>query len=154
MIAVLNFNQYQFQEPFEEMGLFTTLLLLATGVFLPSFDVYSDIYFAIKLFKGGYYHNGYHHDWCKRNSYLVPPHPKFGIAMLVPVILSWIFVAKQWYQTEKGLIQKLSTLPFLILQCYPQYRALRVIYHANWRKTSGWQKKKDAFEMEVSHLGE
>ena len=132
------------------MGLFTTFLLLATGVFLPSFDVYSDIYFAAKLLKGGYYHN----DWCKSHGYPVSPHPKFGIAMLAPVVLSWIFVAKQWYQTEKGLRMKLSTLPFLILQCYPQYRALRVIYHANWGKTSEWQKMKDAFEMEVSHLGE
>ena len=126
--------------------MFTTFLLLATGVFLPSFDVYSDIYFAAKLFKGGY-----NYDWCEK---LDDTHPKFGIAMLAPVVLSWIFVAKQWYQTEKGLIQKLSTLPFLILQCYPQYRALRVIYHAKWRKTSRWQKMKDAFEMEVSHLGE
>ena len=130
------------------MGLFETFWFLATGVFLPSFDVFSDIYFATRLFKGVYH---------RRCSVLVQPHPKFGIAMLAPVLLSWIFVAKQWYQKEKGLRQKLSTLPFLILQFYPQYRALRVLYHAKLRKswrTSGWQKMRDEWEMEISHLGE
>ena len=78
----------------------TTFLLLATGVFLPSFDVYSDIVFAVKLFKGGYYN----YDWCESRGYLVSPHPKFGIAMLAPVVLSWIFVAHHcylWYEAEK-----------------------------------------------------
>ena len=126
------------------MGLFLTLLLLATGVWLPSFDVYSDICFATKLFTGSYKREG-----C---SY-ARPHPKFASAMLAPVLLSWIFVAKQWYQTEQGMKQKLVTFPLLILQFYPQYRALRVLYHAKWRKTNGWQRMKDAWELEISHLG-
>ena len=132
------------------MGLFSTLLLLATGVCLPSFDVYSDIFFATKLFRGNYYRNEY----CENRVLGVPPYPKFASAMLAPVLLSWIFVAKQWYRTEEGLKQKLMTFPLLILQVYPQYRALRVLYHAKWRKTNGWQRMKDEWEMQISHLGE
>ena len=128
--------------------MFSTLLLLATGVCLPSFDVYSDIAFAVQLITGSY----------KQNKYCIgrakPSHPKYAIAILTPVLLSWIFVTKQWYREEKGVSQKLWTLPFLILQCYPQYRALRVLYHAKWRKTNGWQRMKDAWEMEISHLGD
>ena len=127
------------------MGLFSTLLLLATGVCLPSFDVYSDIAFAIQLITGSYKPK------CGEKA---TPHPKYAIAILTPVLLSWIFVAKQWYHDEKGVRQKLLTLPFLILQCYPQYRAMRVLYHAKWRKTYGWQSMKDVLEMEISHLGE
>ena len=138
-----------FQETFEEMGLFSTLLLLATGVCLPSFDVYSDIAFAIQLITGSY------NPKCSEKAKMhFLPHPKYAIAILTPVLLSWIFVAKQWYRNEKGVRQKLLTLPFLILQCYPQYRAMRVLYHAKWRKTYGWQRMKDAWEMEISHLGD
>ena len=128
------------------MGLFSTLLLLASGVCLPSFDVYSDIAFAVELITGSY--EGH----CGEGGN--PSHPKYAIAILTPVLLSWIFVAQHWYREEKGVRKKLWTLPFLILQCYPQYRALRVLYHAKWRKTNGWKRMKDAWEMEISHLGD
>ena len=134
-----------FQKPFEEMGLFSTLLLFATGVCLPSSDVYSDIAFATSLLSGNFYKD----EACTSKS----THPKYALAVLAPVLLSWMFVAKQWYQIEQGVKQKSTTLPLLILQCYPQYRALRVLYHAKWRETKGWQRMKEAWEMEISHLG-
>ena len=126
------------------MGWFSTLLLLATGVCLPSFDVYSDIYFAAALFTGSYSSCGGYE----------PPHPIYASALLVPVLLSWMFVARNWYRTEQGTRQKLLTFPFLILQFYPQYRALRVLFHAKWKRTSDWQRMKDEWEMGISHLGE
>ena len=107
------------------------------------------------LTNGNYYvvdHN--HNGTCEENGILVPPHPKFGASMLAPTILSWIFVAKKWYKIEQGIKQKLMTVPLLILQVYPQWRALRVIYHGKWRKTNGWQRMRDAWEMEMSYLGE
>ena len=132
------------------MGLFSTLLLLATGVCLPSFDVYSDIALALKLLRGYFYIN----QDCKSKGEIVEPHPKLAIAMMTPVLLSWMFVAKQWYQAEKGVRQKLITFPILLLQLYPQYRALKVLYYAKWKKSNEWQQMKDAWEMNVSHLGE
>ena len=125
------------------MGLFSALLMFATGVCLPSFDVYTDISFAAQRFTGSYSRCGY-----------ARPHPIYACAMLAPVLLSWMFVARHWYRTERGAWQKLLTFPLLILQLYPQYRALRVLFHAKWKGTSGWQRMKDEWEMEISHLGE
>ena len=51
MITSRLFSQGQF----EEMSLVAALLLLATGVCLPTFDVYSDMYFTAKLFRGNCY---------------------------------------------------------------------------------------------------
>ena len=70
------------------MGWFSTLLLLATGVCLPSLDVFTDISFAVSLFTGSY------SDYAR-------PHPIYASALLAPVLLSWMFVAKVWYQKEQ-----------------------------------------------------
>ena len=72
------------------MGWFSTLLMFATGVCLTSFDVYTDISFAAQRFTGSYSSCGY-----------APPHPIYACAMLAPVLLSWMFVAKVWYQKEQ-----------------------------------------------------
>ena len=126
------------------MSWFSTLLLLATGVCLPTFDNLSDIWLSIQLLRGTYKKYG-----CGQ----VATHPKYGIAMMVPVVFSWLFIAKQWFNTEQGTMQKLRTLPLLILQVYPQWRALRVLFYGKWRVTNGWQIMKDAYEAEISFLG-
>ena len=135
----------------------SALLMLATGVCLPTFDVYSDMVFVFWLFKGGYY---VYHSPLKGDSYvremcptMVPPHPKFGATMLTPLLLSWVVVATQWHKAERGLKQKLITLPLLILQVYPQWRALRVLYFAKWKKKGGWEKMKEEWETGITHIG-
>ena len=136
------------------MSWFAALLLLATGVFLPTLDVYSDLFFTARLFVGNYYNsewkNGTLHE-CKTT---VPPHPYYGSVMLVPLLLSWIFVTIQWFRKEQGLKQKLKTLPLLICQVYPQWRALRVLYYAKWQKDIKWQRMKEEWETGISHIGE
>ena len=127
--------------------MFSALLMFATGVCLPSFDVYSDIAFATSLFTGSYSRD----EGCDGSA---PPHPIYACAMLAPVLLSWMFVARHWYRTEQGAGQKLLTFPLVILQFYPQYRALRVLFHAKWKRKSRWQGMKDEWEMGISHLGE
>ena len=84
---------------------------------------------------------------------VVPPHPWFGSIMLAPLLLSWILVIRQWYKMESGMKQKLKTLPLLILQVYPQWRALRVLYYAKWKKKNGWQKMKEEWETGITHIG-
>ena len=73
--------------------------------------------------------------------------------MIAPFILSWLFVTIQWFKTERGLVQKLKTLPLLILQVYPQWRALRVLFYAKWKKYDRWQRMKEEWETGISHLG-
>ena len=124
----------------------SALIMLVTGILLPTGDVYSDVFFVFWLFKGNY-----SADRCY--STIVPPHPKFGAVMLTPLLLSWILVARQWFYTERGLKQKLITLPLLILQVYPQWRALRVLYFAKWKKKGGWEKMKEEWETGITHIG-
>ena len=131
------------------MSWVAALFLLATGVFLPTGDVYSDLYLIVRLFTGNYHRDAK----CKGNGIMVPPHPKFGAAMLAPLLLSWVFVARQWFIEEHGMKQKLKTLPLLVLQFYPQWRALRVLYCAKWKKQKGWQRMKEEWETGISHLG-
>ena len=131
------------------MSWVAALILLATGVFLPTFDVYSDLLFTARLFAGNYYNR----DYCNSVGVMVPPHPKFGSAMIAPFILSWLFVTIQWFKTERGLVQKLKTLPLLILQVYPQWRALRVLFYAKWKKYDRWQRMKEEWETGISHIG-
>ena len=128
--------------------------MLATGVFLPTLDVYSDLLFVGWLFHGNYYIElPYSPGLCEKRGEVVPPHPRFGSVMLIPLLLSWILVIRQWYKMEHGMKQKLKTLPLLILQVYPQWRALRVLYYAKWKKHRGWHKMKEEWETGITHIG-
>ena len=136
------------------------VLMLATGVFLPTSDVYSDMLFVGWLFHGNYYADTFEYSnkthtrpTCEELEKKVPPHPGFGSVMLIPLLLSWLFVTRQWYKMERGMKQKLKSLPLLILQVYPQWRALRVLYHAKWRKNRGWPKMKEEWETGITHIG-
>ena len=133
------------------MSWVAAVILLATGVFLPTLDVYSDLFFATRLFVGNYYRSYSEGKKCKTP---VPSHPYYGCAMLAPFLLSWIFVTIQWFRKEQGLKQKIKTLPLLICQVYPQWRALRVLYYAKWKKDSKWQRMKEEWETGISHIGE
>ena len=131
------------------------VIMLISGVFLPTLDVYSDLYFTSWLFHGNYYNLHYNmtterYEQCET---MVTPHNRFGAAMLTPFILSWILVARQWHKNECGMIKKLKTLPFMVLQVYPQYRALRVLFYAKWKRQNGWQKMKHEWESGITHIG-
>ena len=121
------------------MGLGSAVLMFLFNVILPTADVSTDIYLSLKLF------TGYR---------LIKKHPKFGTLSLIPLAMSSMGVTTQWFKTEtKEMRNKLKTLPLLILQFYPQWRALRVLYYAKIKKDPRWQKMKEEFEGEISHLG-
>ena len=127
----------------------SALFLFAAGVFLPTFDSYTDAWMSARLFLG----NNYQSDHCEKREEAVPPHPYFGKLTLGPIFLTWIFVARHWFVTERGLMQKLKTFPLVILQVYPQWKALQVLYAAKWKKQRDWQKMKEEYENGLSHLG-
>ena len=107
--------------------------MLFFSVLLPTGDVFSDIIFTTQLFLKG--------------------HTKFGACSLVPLSISWLMIARHWFKTEsKENGRMLKTLPLLFLQVYPQWRALRVLYHAKM-KDPRWQKMKEEFDSGISHLG-
>ena len=136
---------------FEEMSLVVLLMIAVFGVILPSVDVYSDILFDVTLFRGDYYHN----QWCEENrpNVKVTRHPVFGLIALIPLLASFLASTRLWWQLEQGWKSKLKTLPALLLQFYPQWRVLLVIYHAKWTKNPIWVKMKEEWDAEIGHLG-
>ena len=133
---------------FEDMSWGAALIIIATGMVLPTFDAFSDVFLTARLFMGNYYQS----EHCRKRNYLVPSHPKFGMIILVPLLLTWILVVYRWFKDERGLIQKLKTLPFVILQLYPQWRAFGVLIAAKWKKQRRWQRVKEEWEG-IGHIG-
>ena len=132
----------------------SALITLTTGVLLPTVDVYSDIAFAIKLVNfrvADKYIDRCTYDPNGPDGHV--SHQKYAATMLTPPIISWLFVAYQWFKYEVGRKQKLMTLPFLLLQVYPQWRALRVLYCGRWKLRRGWQIMKEEWETEICNLG-
>ena len=84
---------------------------------------------------------------------MVPPHPAFGAFVSASLLLSWLFVTILWLKTEHGFMQKLKTLPLLMCQMYPQWRALRVLYYAKLKRDNRWQRMKEEWETGISHIG-
>ena len=89
-------------------------VLLATGVFLPSFDVYSDITLSYSLFSGTYAETCPEHpdNVCQK-------HPTYGTMMLLPILLANLFTITHWLKKENTLKKRLCTLPLFILQFWP-----------------------------------
>ena len=116
------------------------------GVVLPTADVVTDLIFAIKLLTGFADQNG-------------KSHPKFGIAMLCPIFLSMSFILYQWYQTEyrstKSKIYKILTCVMVIVQFYPQFKTLEIIWHGYlWRDPEfNWKNEKTKLMMNIGFLG-
>ena len=53
---------------------------------------------------------------------------------------------------EKTQKQRLKTLPLLLLQCYPQYKVIRIIYL--WLKDDpSWPNEKLELERDVATIG-
>ena len=131
-------------------------VILVTGVMLPTVDVYTDILFAINvlMFEAP---DGCHVHWNNDVSHAQLDYganrSKYAAAMLTPPFISWLFVTYQWFRYEMGAKQKILTVPFLLLQVYPQWRALQVLYHGKWKKQGGWQRLKEKWETEIGNLG-
>ena len=48
--------------------------------------------------------------------------------MIIPLILSTFLLVPQWWKNEGTNKHKLVTAPLLLLQIWPQYRALRILW--------------------------
>ena len=73
---------------------------------MPSFDVYSDMSLIIGWFLTG--------------------HPIYALTMTVPISLQFLSSIYKWYQIDSPKTKKWSWI-LVILQFWPQFRALRVI---------------------------
>ena len=100
---------------------------LIFGVILPTIDVGSDLLFAFKLLLA---------EWSacptmENNRFMFA-----SVSFIFPT-LSFLFATYHWWQLEKPN-NRLKTLPFLLLQVWPQFRVMRLIYAGYIKKDSKW----------------
>ena len=121
------------------MKISTLLLMVIFSVLLPTADVVSDIFITLRLFTGV---------WLKER------HPIYGAITLAPLTLCNLGHARYWFKIEaKERRNRFKTFPLLLFQVYPQWRAVRVIYHAKILKDEKWEKMKKEFDGGISNLG-
>ena len=111
------------------------LRIMLLNIVLPTVDVFTDLLMTIKLFTGGYdcssqgdYEdydkclNVTDHDlYCSSNNNPAcyrETHPKFGTALLIPFLLSYIACFLTWARLNKN---KKKTFIFPLLNIYPQF---------------------------------
>ena len=137
---------------------FDALVTFGTGVVLPFADVYSDIGLSVNLLSKscGDICNIYSHDhWfyadTKREAEI---QNLFGWIIWIPILINLLFTIPHFLRVEKTWKQRLLTFPFLICQCWPQYRSLRVLWIAYIRKNiAKCLAEKLDMEQSVSNLG-
>ena len=78
----------------------------------------------------------------------------FGKMMIIPLILSTLFILPHWLKCEENFKRRLITFPLVLLQLYPQYRSMRVLWWAFFRKNvSHCLKEKHHNDCSISYVG-
>ena len=159
------------------MSIFEALNIALFGVILPTADVGSDYWLAAELFVGREVWdeircgplNFQSYEWQRwygggnMSSSEPPLGPKYiynghlygAITLLFPS-LSFLFVAYQWWRIEdpkrKGGLGRWKTLPFLLCQCWVQFRMLRLLYLGLVRKNSEWRREQRVLLENVTSI--
>ena len=110
-----------------------TFLLGALNVGLPTFDVYSDIGLAAKLYKstvtitispGMWVNGGY-------TTTVNVSHPTYATSLLIPFLINYVLGWRAWYygdlKVQDNNKRRKFTWIFALLGCYPQLVASRLI---------------------------
>ena len=118
------------------------------GVVIPTADIYSDVSLIALLLSIVPDSN---FDLSNELAHLAST---FGKIMIIPLILSTLFILPHWLACEETLKRRLVTFPLVLLQLYPQYRSLRVLWWAFFRKNqSQCLKEKRYNDCSISYLG-
>ena len=81
------------------------ILLIVFGIVLPTFDNYSDLIFSHSLLTGNY------KSWRTRTP---EPQPIYGSVMLIPIVVTTLFVIPHWLKREDSTKKRLLTFPLLL----------------------------------------
>ena len=115
------------------MGKLEVLSDLIFGILLPTWDFISDVLMAVWLINSD--------------------HPIFGTSMLVPVLLSTIFVLVQWYRSLKHRwYHHVPSLILVILNVWPQYQLMKILCSCTWDSKKKREKKTEYLKT-VGFLG-
>ena len=110
---------------------FDACLLILTEIVLPSTDVISDLLLIIQL-------TTYIESETQCYDVNCLDLNTLGYMMIIPLILSTILLVPHWWKNERSIKHKLLTLPFLILQFWPQYRVFRILWLKYIKKNVEW----------------
>ena len=132
-----------------------TFLLGALNVGLPTFDVYSDIGLAAKLYKStvtippGMWVNG---GYTTTPTTVDVSHPIYATSLLIPFLINYALGWRAWYfgdlKVQDNNKRRKFTWIFALLGCYPQLVASRIIY-LFWKQPKKALKKKKHLERNV-----
>jgi len=81
-------------------------------------------------------------------------HHNFALAMLMPVILAMLFILPHWWNNEKKTTSsnKIFTFSLVLLQFYPQWKMLNVLYMGLWKKDAKWKEEKERLQRNIGSL--
>ena len=91
---------------------------------------------------------------CPEDRFIGGTHPKFAVALFIPILLATIFILPHWWRLEGTLRKRIIAFPFVILQCWPQYRMAKILYLGLWKKDNKWKEEEDDISRNVSTIGE
>ena len=85
------------------------ILLIIFGILLPTFDNYSDLIFSHSLLTGNF------KTWSSPGRPHTPkPQPIYGSVMLIPILVTTLFVIPHWLKREDSTKKRLLTFPLLL----------------------------------------
>ena len=92
---------------------------------------------------------------CTAAGALFHGHTNFAIAMLMPVLLAMLSIVPHWWNNEKKTTScnKIFTCALVLLQFYPQWKMLNVLYMGLWKKDAKWKEEKERLQRNIGSLG-
>ena len=75
--------------------------------------------------------------------------------MICPILLSMTFLLPQWWKFEKdtSLQNRIWTFILVLIQFWPQWKMLQLLYMGLWKKDPDWEKEKEKLKRNVGFLG-
>ena len=116
-------------------------LLVLFKICLPTFDIYSDIGTAYELLT-----------WNKPSSKSL--YTALGSSTILFMVLGLLLTIPHYLKNEITWRRRLKTLPFLLLLCWPQFRAAEVIWIALVIKdVEIFEERLSVMELEITQIG-
>ena len=145
------------------------LLTLINNVCLRSWDVYSDVAFAVKLivpkcYNGNITDSNFEHyaitnstveEQCIENGGKFESHINYALTMLCPVLLTTFAMFPHWWKEEKktSTLNKIFTFVLVIMKAWYQWKMLQALYKDLVLKDSTGKKNKERYISNFGNLG-
>ena len=119
------------------------LIILIFKLCLPTFDVYSDVGTAYELFTLDT------RPTSRKNLFTA-----LGSCTILFMVLGLIFTIPHYLRNERTWKRRLITLPFLLALCWPQFKAVEVLWIAFVLKDADlFEQRMFSMELEISQVG-